>query len=122
MVASRKGRVQMRAIAIACTVVLGLLPLSCGGSAPEPVREAGNSGPGRALYERDCAMCHGIDGEASRIGRGAADLNDPDWQQRTPVEQVERVIAEGRGQMPAWKNRFSEEEIRAVAAYVKSLK
>lgn len=112
----------MRAITILCAASFLLILAACGGSSPEPEPEVETAGPGRALYERDCAMCHGIDGAASRIGRGAVDLNDPDWQQRTSVDQIERVISEGRGQMPAWKNRFSEEEIRAVAAYVKSLK
>ena len=112
----------MRGIAVSCSVFFFLLLAACGGSAPEPEPAAEVEGPGRALYERDCAMCHGIDGAASRIGRGAVDLNDPDWQQRSSVEQIERVISEGRGQMPAWRDRFSEEEIRAVAVYVKSLK
>lgn len=110
----------MRAIAVLLLFVVSPLLAACGGSAPEPAAEA--PGPGRALYERDCAMCHGIDGMASRIGRGAADLNDPDWQRRTSVEQVVQVIREGRGQMPAWKSRFSEEEIRAVAEHVKALR
>lgn len=109
----------MRAIAILLLVLPPLL-VACGGSAPEPA--AGTPGPGRAIYERDCAMCHGTDGVASRIGRGAVDLNDPDWQQRTSEEQIAKVIEEGRGQMPAWKSRLSEEEIRAVAGYVMTLR
>jgi mono/diheme cytochrome c family protein len=112
----------MKAIALFCIVVAPLTLAACGGPAPESAREAEEAGPGQALYERDCAMCHGIDGEASRIGRGAVDLNDPEWQRRTSIEQIERVIAEGQGQMPAWESRFSEEEIRAVAEYVKSLR
>jgi mono/diheme cytochrome c family protein len=67
-------------------------------------------------------MCHGIDGVASRIGRGAVDLNDPEWQRRTSEEQIVKVIEEGRGQMPAWKSRLSEQEIRDVAGYVKTLR
>ena len=110
----------MRTIAILLLLVLPPLLVACGGSAPEPA--AGAPGPGRAIYERDCAMCHGMDGVASRIGRGAVDLNDPDWQGRTSVEQVVRVIEEGRGQMPAWKSRLSEEETRAVAGYVMTLR
>ena len=113
----------MRSIASLCALVASLLLIACGGPPPPGGgRRATTEEPGRELYERDCAMCHGIDGEASRIGRGAVDLNDPDWQRRTSVEQIERVIAEGRGQMPAWKNRLSEEEIRAVADYVKTLR
>lgn len=110
----------MRTVAVLLTLITLPTLVACGGSAPEPSAEA--SGPGQALYERDCAMCHGMDGEAARIGRGAVDLNDPDWQKRTSVEQIVEVVAEGRGQMPAWKNRLSEEEIRAVADYVRTLK
>ena len=109
----------MRTIAV-LLVVAPLALAACGGSAPEPA--AGVQEPGQAIYERDCAMCHGMDGVARRIGRGAVDLNDPDWQQRTSAEQIAQVIEEGRGQMPAWKSRLSDEEIRAVAAYVQTLK
>lgn len=110
----------MRTIALpALLIVLGIL-VGCGGSAPGT--GARDGGLGQTLYERDCAMCHGMDGAAARIGRGAADLNDPAWQARTSDEQIVQVIAEGRGMMPAWKSRLSEEEIRAVAAYVRSLK
>ena len=109
----------MRLIAVFLFIV-PLALVACGGTAPEPA--AGAPGPGRAIYERDCAMCHGMDGVASRIGRGAVDLNDPDWQQRTSEERIVQVIEEGRGQMPGWKSRLSEEEIRAVAGYVRTLK
>ena len=112
----------MRAISLFCVVSVSLILAACGGPAPESAWRAEEAGPGRALYERDCAMCHGIDGVASRIGRGAADLSDADWQERTTVEQIMAVIENGRGQMPAWKNRFSEEEMRAVAEYVKTLR
>jgi len=121
MVARAEERVHMRTNArILLLLAAAVLPVACGSPAPE--RGAQASGPGAELYERNCAMCHGIDGVASRIGRGAVDLNDRAWQERTSEQQIADVIANGRGQMPAWRNRLSDEEIRALAAHVKTLK
>lgn len=109
----------MRTIAAFLLLITAPALVACGRSAPEQSADA--TGPGQALYESSCAMCHGMDGVASRIGRGAVDLNDPAWQRRTSVEQIIEVVAEGRGQMPAWKSRLSDEEIRAIADYVRTL-
>jgi len=118
MVAPAKETVQMRAITVPALFVILLALASCGGRSPERPVEA--SGPGKVLYERNCSMCHGPNGVAARIGRGAVDLNDAEWQRRTSDEQIAERIREGRGQMPAWKNRLSEDEIRAVVDYVRT--
>jgi mono/diheme cytochrome c family protein len=110
----------MKTTSIRLLLCMSATLTACGAPPPEPGVEY--AGPGRALYDRNCAICHGSDGEAERIGRGAVDLNDPDWQRRTSVEQIMRVVQEGRGHVPGWKGRLSDEEIRAVAEYVRSLK
>ncbi|SHH96959.1 Cytochrome C oxidase, cbb3-type, subunit III [Chryseolinea serpens] len=71
---------------------------------------------GQALYESKCSMCHGSDGTAGIAG--AANL------QLTPLDSValERVIADGRNAMPAFKTSLSETEIRDLAGYIMTLK
>jgi mono/diheme cytochrome c family protein len=71
---------------------------------------------GEVLYESKCSMCHGSDGTAGIAG--AANL------QMTPLDSValERVIADGRNAMPAFKSSLSETEIRHLAGYVMTLK
>ena len=95
-------------------VLLALLvaPLAaCGGDdAPE-----GADGPvdGQAIYESNCARCHGPDGEGGTgvpLGDGAVE------ESLTLDEQIE-VITNGRNVMPAWGDELSDEQIEAVAIY-----
>lgn len=71
---------------------------------------------GQVLYESKCSMCHGSDGTAGIAG--AANL------QLTPLDSValERVIADGRNAMPAFKTSLSQTEIQHLAGYIMTLK
>jgi cytochrome c6 len=77
---------------------------------------------GKALYDAKCAMCHGKDGVAKPMAKGSADLNDPKYQEGTTAEALATVIRDGKGKMPGYKDKLSDEEIKAVADYVKTLK
>jgi cytochrome c6 len=77
---------------------------------------------GKALYDAKCAMCHGKDGVAKPIAKGSANLNDAKWQEATKVEAIETVIADGKGKMKGYKDKMTDEEIKAVAGYVKTIK
>jgi len=77
---------------------------------------------GKALYDAKCAMCHGKDGVAKPMAKGSANLNDAKWQAATKVEAIEAAITDGKGKMKGYKDKMSAEEIKAVAAYVKTLK
>ena len=69
---------------------------------------------GRTLYLRDCAGCHGLQGQG-QIGPKLLHLGDPD-------EKVERNIANGfPPRMPGFKSQYSDAQLKAVVAYVQSL-
>ena len=86
------------------------------------VAPAAQAADGKALYEGKCAMCHGKDGVAKAVAKGSANFNDAKWQAATKVEAVETVITDGKGKMKGYKDKMSAEEIKAVAAYVKTMK
>ena len=67
---------------------------------------------GAALFEMECTVCHSE-------GRSGADLQ---WSS-LEEEEIVAVIVDGRDGtfMRPWKDRLTAEEIKAVAAYVKSL-
>ncbi|QIX61886.1 cytochrome c [Hymenobacter sp. BT18] len=67
--------------------------------------------PGKALFEQNCALCHGSDGK--RGLNGAHDLT------KSNLNQAGRVymVTNGLGNMPAFKNQLSPEQIEQVAAY-----
>lgn len=71
---------------------------------------------GQALYEQNCALCHGPDGK--RGLNGAHDLT------RSNLNQMGRVymVTNGMGKMPAFKGQLTPEQIEQVAAYSLTLK
>jgi mono/diheme cytochrome c family protein len=77
---------------------------------------------GKTLYASKCAMCHGADGVAKKMAEGSANLNDAEWQKANSAEAIEKVITEGKGKMTKYEGKLTAEQIKAVAAYVKSLK
>ncbi len=84
-----------------------------------PVAQAAD---GKALFDAKCAMCHGKDGVAKPMAKGSANFNDAKWQEATKVEAIETVITDGKGKMKGYKDKMAADEIKAVAAYVKTIK
>jgi cytochrome c6 len=76
---------------------------------------------GKALYDKKCAMCHGKDGIAKKMAEGSADLNDPEWQKANAVDSIVGVTTTGKGKMKGFDGKLSEEEIKQIADYVKTL-
>ena len=105
---------------------------------PVPTLDAAQVNLGRQVYQANCAVCHGAHAE------GAPDWQTPDatgnfpppahddsghtWHHSDRV--LYEMIRDGMGdplhpnsplRMPAWGNRLSDAEIRAVIAYFKTL-
>jgi cytochrome c551 len=70
---------------------------------------------GAAIYAANCAACHGADGSGG-IGPDLRGIG-----QMHTVDQLIEVITNGRGAMPAWRDRLTPEQIRAVAEFVASI-
>ena len=88
-------------------------------SAAEDVTADANEG--EATYKARCKVCHGEDGVPKSFAKGSPAFNDQAWKEATSVEAIEKVVAEGRKKMPAFKNKLTPEEIKAVSAYLKTL-
>ncbi len=76
---------------------------------------------GKALFESKCAMCHGKDGVAKPFAKGAGNFNDPKWQAAKPEAAIVQTVTDGKGKMPSYKDKLKPEEIKAIAAYIKTL-
>ena len=76
---------------------------------------------GAALFADNCASCHGETGTGDAT-QGAPNLADAIWLYGGDRDAVIATITGARfGVMPAWGQRLSEADVRAVAAYVHSL-
>jgi mono/diheme cytochrome c family protein len=76
---------------------------------------------GKGLYEAKCAMCHGKDGVAKPLAKGSGNFNDAAWQKANPVDAIEKVATDGKGKMKGYAGKLTPEEIKAIAAHVKTL-
>ncbi len=75
----------------------------------------------RLVYDKKCAMCHGKHGVAKETASGSASFNDPEWQTQTDLETIIEVVKKGKGKMKGFTGKLSEEEIVAVAKYLKTM-
>ena len=76
---------------------------------------------GAPLFMDNCAACHGENALGDRE-LGAPNLADAIWLYGGDREALSETVTNARfGVMPAWGQRLSEEDVRAVAVYVHSL-
>lgn len=79
------------------------------------------SSEGAVLFADNCAACHGDNGEGDR-SQGAPNLADAVWLYGGERDTVIESITNARfGVMPAWGQRLSDADVRAVATYVHAL-
>jgi mono/diheme cytochrome c family protein len=89
---------------------------------------------GERVFRQSCAVCHGARGRpdadnpvAMALDPPPADLSDPLFNSREPALDWELVVKHGghalglSDQMPAQAGNLTDEEIKAVVAYVKTL-
>ena len=80
---------------------------------------------GRAVYTSNCVRCHGADGRGhTRMAEMVEppDMTDPAWQRARSDSRMIASVANGRGQMPAFKKKLTRAEIAAAVAHVRTLR
>jgi cytochrome c oxidase cbb3-type subunit 3 len=82
---------------------------------------AGAGGDAETLFLDNCSSCHGENGEGIRE-LGAPNISDAIWLYGGDEAALTETITNARfGVMPAWGQRLSEADVRAVSIYVHSL-
>lgn len=89
---------------------------------------------GSAIFEKNCAECHGANGKGQpgdwRIRDADGKYPPPPlddsahaWHHPTTVlmEAIRDGSPGGEGNMPAWKGKLSEQEMQDTVVYIKSL-
>ena len=97
--------------------VLLLLTVSTLRASPGPDRAAT-----AGTFRTKCAMCHGPDGAGSAVGKS---MNVPDLRSSVVQDKADaelaQIISNGKGGMPAFKSSLGDDQIQALATYVRSL-
>lgn len=79
---------------------------------------------GQAQYEAHCLSCHGADGKgngpkASELDQRPKDLSK--LAKTVPQFNFYMMVSRQKGEMPGWKTIFTDQEIRDLENYLKTL-
>ena len=110
---SSNARRQARRVALAA---LALASVSCASSAERP---ASGQAQTRAVFERNCAVCHGPRGEGTQLGtmktpplNSGAALTDTD-------ELFFKQISDGGKGMPPFKHMLDDKQIEDLIRFIR---
>lgn len=74
---------------------------------------------GADTYKSKCAMCHGADGLAATPAGKA--MKTPSVKDIKPGDDLIAITKNGKGKMPAYNGKLTDEQIKEVVGYMKSL-
>lgn len=75
------------------------------------------------LFKSKCAACHGADGSGNTaVGKSMKlrDLRSADVQKETD-EELTAMITNGKGAMPAYKDKLSGDQIKQLVGFLRDL-
>ena len=87
------------------------------------VLPAFGEGSGADTFKIRCAMCHGADGKANTpAGKAfkAVSLRDP-MVVNSSDEELDTIVKNGKNKMPSFKDKLSEDQVKAVITYIRTL-
>jgi mono/diheme cytochrome c family protein len=77
---------------------------------------------GSALWNQHCASCHGKDGSGNTAMGKKLGVKDYSKDQGFSDAEAANIIKNGKGKMKAYKDKLSDADVKALVAYVRSLK
>lgn len=109
-------------------VLIVLMAFACGAPVQSDATgkadsKPGNLAKGKILFVKYCAGCHGPQGKGDGyklLGPDPANLTAPSTTKKSDSALL-ATIHEGKPNMPSWKGRLSDRDIRNVLAYIRTL-
>ena len=88
---------------------------------------------GAKVFKAKCASCHGADGKATTPQaqkQKVRDMTKPEWQKEFSDDQLLKATVDGfkreregvKQDMPAYKGKLNDQQLKDVVAYMRSLK
>jgi cytochrome c6 len=76
-----------------------------------------------ALYKSKCQVCHGADGKGTAAGQkmGVRDFHSPEVAKQTDAQMIE-LTKKGKGKMPAFDGKLTDDQIKGLIKYIRSMK
>lgn len=95
-------------------LLLAAIVVSCLGA----YAQASDIFNGRDVYDLHCQTCHGMDGQS--LEPGVPDFSRGESLYAPDVELVQR-LKNGGGHLPSYRGLLTDEELRDVIAYIRTL-
>jgi len=79
----------------------------------------------KALFARNCATCHGADGRGETLAgkiSGVPNMTDRKWQEGISEKRMMMSVRNGRGSMPSFDEKLSQNEIVLLINHVRNFK
>jgi len=79
---------------------------------------------GAAIFKSKCAICHGPDGKGQTATGKSLKVKDLSSKkvQKQSNEELQKIVTNGKGTMPAYKATLDQASIDAVIAFIRTLK
>jgi cytochrome c6 len=77
-----------------------------------------------ALYKSKCQVCHGADGKGDTPAgqkMGAKDFHSPEVAKMSDAELFD-AIKKGKGKMQGYDGKLTDDQIKSLVKYIRSLK
>ena len=121
-----KKQIQFALLLLLVVATVGILVFSHASLTQARVNSAAVvPGDAKTTFEAKCATCHGRDGRGKTF-KGklshARDFTRAEWQNEVTDERLFNSITKGKGKMPAYGKKLSEDQIDALVRYVRQLK
>jgi mono/diheme cytochrome c family protein len=75
-----------------------------------------------ATWNQQCASCHGKDGSGNTMMGKKLGVKDYTKEQSFSDAEATNIIKDGKGKMKGFKGKLSDADVKALVAYVRSLK
>lgn len=99
------------------TTIIAAAIVFVGMSAPAVAEDAA------ALYKAKCQVCHGADGKGTAAGQkmGVRDFHAPEVAKQSDAELI-KITNEGKNKMPKFAGKLTDDQVKELVKYIRSLK
>lgn len=76
------------------------------------------------LYRLKCQVCHGVDGKGNTpAGKkiGTRDFHSPEVAKMSDAELI-TIVKNGKAKMPKYDKKLTDDQIKSLVKYIRSLK
>jgi mono/diheme cytochrome c family protein len=105
----------MKQLLVRLAVIAALLGLAAAGAYAQD--------DAAALYKSKCQVCHGPDGKGTPAGQklGVKDFHSPEVAKQSDDELI-KATKEGKGKMPKYEGKLTDDQIKGLVKYIRSMK